>query len=294
MHHATRSISEGAMMSALVGVVLLINRQFAGLLEYALYWLLSLPIIIYTVKYGWKKAMMPCTAMMVLAFMIALPTTMFYLASALLCGVVYGHGVQKGHSNVWLLTRCAWLTLASYFITMVLFAQVFGYDPQDDIIIAQRLMEMLSISSLNLGQVAFMAALLISVITAFLQTFCVHLLAVVLLTRMRLKAPQLKPIHTWQLPKWFGWLSICIWLLFSLKNVLKLEGNSLVLCTAVYVLDLAVLSAQGMLDVLRLAVVLHKRWLGSLGVLAVLVSLLWTPMRIFIAWYGIFRILYLA
>ena len=34
MHHAARSISEGAMMSALVGVVLLINRQFAGLLEY--------------------------------------------------------------------------------------------------------------------------------------------------------------------------------------------------------------------------------------------------------------------
>ena len=52
MHDQTRRITEGAMMCTLVALMLLLNRQLAGILEYAAYWVLSFPILIYTVKYG--------------------------------------------------------------------------------------------------------------------------------------------------------------------------------------------------------------------------------------------------
>ncbi len=193
MSRSVKSITEGAMMCALVGVLLFINRQFAGILEYAMYWILSFPILIYTVKYGWKKAMIPAMAMLLLSFMISMPTTMFYLASALLCGMIYGHGVRKKWPNGWLLTITGILTLLSYLITMVIFAGVFGYDPQEDVLMAERLLELLSITRVDIVQIALLASLLLSVVTAILQTICVHLLAVMLLTRMQLSAPRINP-----------------------------------------------------------------------------------------------------
>ena len=229
------------MMCTLVALMLLLNRQLAGILEYAAYWVLSFPILIYTVKYGWKKALILAIAMLLLSFMIAAPTTLFYLASALLCGMIYGHGVKDGWHNLWLLISTGILTLLSYLITMVLFASVFGYDPQEDILIAQRLMGMLSIENVDIVQIALIASIILSVATALLQTICVHLFAVMLLSRMRLPYPKLKSIYECRLPKWIAWISICIWLLFSLKNVLKLEGTMLVLCISAYVVDLLVL-----------------------------------------------------
>ncbi len=280
------------MMCTLVALMLLLNRQLAGILEYAAYWVLSFPILIYTVKYGWKKALILAIAMLLLSFMIAAPTTLFYLASALLCGMIYGHGVKDGWHNLWLLISTGILTLLSYLITMVLFASVFGYDPQEDILIAQRLMGMLSIENVDIVQIALIASIILSVATALLQTICVHLFAVMLLSRMRLPYPKLKSIYECRLPKWIAWISICIWLLFSLKNVLKLEGTMLVLCISAYVVDLLVLCAQCGIDELRLSVATQKRWLGMISMLGILLMLGWGPTRILIVLFGVSGILH--
>lgn len=287
MHDQTRSITEGAMMCALVGLMLFLNRQLAGILEYAMYWILSFPILIYTVKYGWKKALIPAVAMLLLALMISVPTTLFYLASALLCGMIYGYGVKAGWPNLRLLIATGILTLLSYLITMVLFAGVFGYDPQEDILIAERLVEMLSVEGVNIAQIALIVPIMLSVTTAVLQTICVHLLAVMMLSRMHLPYPELKRIYECRMPKWIAWISICIWLLFSLKNVLKLEGTLLVICISAYVADLLVLCAQCVICALRLCTAMHQRRLAVISALAIILMLLWTPTRILIGCFGI-------
>ena len=66
MRNDTRKITEGAMMCALVGLVLFINRQLGGMIEYTIYWILSFPILIYTVRYGWKAALIPAVSMLLL------------------------------------------------------------------------------------------------------------------------------------------------------------------------------------------------------------------------------------
>ena len=45
MHNQTRKITEGAMMIAILGVFMLINRQTVGLLDSYFAWLLPLPVI---------------------------------------------------------------------------------------------------------------------------------------------------------------------------------------------------------------------------------------------------------
>ena len=54
MNRQVRKLTEGAMMCALFGLVLLINRQFAGVLELFFVYVLPLPLIVYTAKYDFK------------------------------------------------------------------------------------------------------------------------------------------------------------------------------------------------------------------------------------------------
>ena len=65
MKNDTRKITEGAMMVAIVGLMLFINRQLAGMIEYMMYWILTFPILIYTAKYGVKNAMVPSVCMLI-------------------------------------------------------------------------------------------------------------------------------------------------------------------------------------------------------------------------------------
>ena len=46
----TKKLTDGAMMVALIGVLLFINRQSAGFIDFAIYWIVPIPIIIYTMR----------------------------------------------------------------------------------------------------------------------------------------------------------------------------------------------------------------------------------------------------
>jgi uncharacterized protein YybS (DUF2232 family) len=59
MRKEVRKITEGAAMIALISVFLLIDRQFAGQLNVYFAWIIPLPIIIYTARYGFKAVGFP-------------------------------------------------------------------------------------------------------------------------------------------------------------------------------------------------------------------------------------------
>ena len=128
MNKQTRKITEGAMMCAIVGLVLFINRQLGNMLEYFMYWVLTFPILVYTAKYGVHNALVPSVSMLLLSFMISSPTTIFYLFSCIVVGLVYGGGVRKGWKNGTLLVFSGIFTFFSYLVTTVLLAAVFGYE----------------------------------------------------------------------------------------------------------------------------------------------------------------------
>lgn len=99
MQNDIRKISEGGLMCALIGVILLLNRQTAGVFEASFYWILSLPILVYAARYDLKWSIIVSIATLLLSMMISSPATIFYLFSSLVIGVVYGVGVRKKWPN---------------------------------------------------------------------------------------------------------------------------------------------------------------------------------------------------
>lgn len=212
MHrNEVRRISEGGMMVALVGVILFFNRQSAGILESVFYWVLSFPILIYTCRYGLKWGCIVSVAMMVISFILSAPTTMFYLFSSLVIGVVYGEGVRRRWPNRWLLGLTFLFTFCSYLITMFVFAEIFGYNIEVEMSeVASMLSGLMQMSGASLVVEMRHAVLIIvlfaNILNVVLQSLCIHLISFVLLRRLKIEMNPVKTVFDLRLSKGLGWV----------------------------------------------------------------------------------------
>ncbi|MDE6475354.1 MAG: YybS family protein [Erysipelotrichaceae bacterium] len=225
MQKRVRALSEGALMCALVGILLFFNRQFGGIIEYSFYWIMTFPILVYTVKYGVKHGLMVTFSSLLLSMFLSTPTMIFYLVSCSLLGLVYGGGIRKQWPNAFLLTITGIITLLSYIITMGLLAALFGYQMTEEITFFLQLFEQLSFP---IGNAQIFGVFLwgtILCLTAFLQTICVHVVSILLLKRLRLYEYRMKSLYDFRLPKVLGYACFIIWILFLFGNVVKLEGD---------------------------------------------------------------------
>ena len=57
MKKQVRTITEGSMMLAIIGLFLFLNLQFAGILQTYFIIFIPLPILIYTIRYGFKNGL---------------------------------------------------------------------------------------------------------------------------------------------------------------------------------------------------------------------------------------------
>ena len=224
MNNQTKKMTEGAMMVAIVGMLLFINRQLAGMLEMVMYWVLTFPILMYTARYGVKSACVPAISMVLLSFMIAAPTTIFYLFSCDVVGIVYGAGIRKKWKNGTLLLWTGIFTFVSYLITTVLFAAMFGYDPAEDVEMVKMLLDFMHIDiGIPLAKIVTYVVIGSAILMTVLQTMCIHMIANVVLKRMHIETRAMKSIFEIKVPKSVGYTIIMIWVLFLVRNVLKLN-----------------------------------------------------------------------
>lgn len=197
----TRKITEGAMMVGMMGLILFFNRQSAGVFESTFYWLLSLPILVYTARQGVRWGLITSVAMMLLSLMISTPQTIFYLFSSLVIGLLYGVGIRKKWSNRILLGTTMIFTFFSYLITTFVLASLFGYNIGEEL---QEIMIFLESLDMNLPIPAGRIAMMVSIITLaamiIMQSLCVHLLAILILKRLKVEINPTKSYFDLRLP----------------------------------------------------------------------------------------------
>ena len=272
MKNDTRKITEGAMMVAIVGLLLFINRQLAGLIEYVMYWILTFPILIYTAKYGVRNAMVPSVCMLLLSLILSVPTTIFYMFSCVVTGIVYGGGIRKEWKNGVLLLWTFLFTLFSYLITFVLFASIFGFDPEEDVEIARVLLSMFHMeSSLNIAKIVSVISVMSTLLMSLLQTMCIHMIANMMLSRLKIKVHAMKSIMQLKVPKIMALIIIIIWVLFYMQNVIKLNQELSSVMFACYLAALIFAMGYGALTWMCWAMIKRKKALVFLIVVAMFI-----------------------
>ncbi|MDD6466737.1 MAG: DUF2232 domain-containing protein [Erysipelotrichaceae bacterium] len=211
MNHNMKRLSEGAMMCGLIGLILVINRQLLNALDVYLFWIIPLPLIVYTIRYGIKNACVVTVSSTLLAFMLSLPQTVFYVLASCIVGMVYGYGVRNKKSNGWLIGNTILGSCIIMIITAILFAELFGYDLTSEVEFVFQTMEQMKVPVSNqirdMGRMLLYASMFISCV---LEGFLVHIIAFVILRKLKIEVPQFVPIFQYKAPRWFGYFSVLV------------------------------------------------------------------------------------
>lgn len=236
MTNKTRAISEGAMMIAIIGVVLLLNRQFTNFFEVLLYFI-SIPIIVYSVRYSFQMAIIVSVSTFLVGFIFSSLTTWVYIGFALGGGLLYAYGLEKKWKNGYLLTGQIGLNFLSTFITVIVFASLFGYSIEEEVAMMQSILPIHE----GLQQYLVMCVLLSYIGIALLQAIVIHVSSQMVLKRLGLPHRTLKAMHEIHMPKVCAYVCVASGVLYGIgmyatwsatlqQSILFLLSTSSMLC----------------------------------------------------------------
>ena len=210
------SITYGALISALLGAFLLVNRQLAGMFDAYMLWIIPIPVIIYCLKFDVRQGMIMGVAMTLLCLIVATPVTAFYVIFSIIAGLVYAWGLNKKKSSLQLILSVIMVSLFMMVITTVVASSFFGYSFSDDIEFTRQSMEaiieaMTGAMGESVMENPFLKLMLSrnfllyiimlsSVITCVLEGILVHLLVILILKRLKMPQPEIKPLSEIRAP----------------------------------------------------------------------------------------------
>ena len=237
MNREIRKITDGAMMAAIIGVLLLINRQTAGLIEASFIWALPLPMVFYGAKYGWRDSWVLFIAIMLLTVVIGTPQTLFYMASEMFIGIVYGCGIHARVSSRKLVIRTMVLAVLADILSMLVFASFFGYDLTSEaneyMAIVTQVFEKSGTSlpeNMDLGSMLKNMIVLSVILSGVLEGYVTHILSRLMLKRLRIYSEPMSPISEYYPPVWSGYIGLLGIVLFYYASYHSFDNELLMNC----------------------------------------------------------------
>ncbi len=179
----TRSIARAGMSAALYGVILLLNTMLGTGVENIFPYLFAAPILYIALTSTTAISLCAFVAMLALTFMLAGMTTWLIAGSMLLGGLILGLGFKR-KTPFWAVAATFVVQSAAAWLTMTVFAALFGYDASEERELMKLLGNLISWDGL---------VLLVACFSGLLETIALSCLAVL----MTLKIPGMyKKLYT--------------------------------------------------------------------------------------------------
>lgn len=165
-----RYITDAAMVTAIMGVLLLISNLTGGTIVSGLTFILPVPITIYGLKYDWKKAIIPAVATILIGILINMLVGLLYVLPSALVAVIYSFVLKWKTPKLSLKMGVMFLgSLLVNVLTTIIFSKaLFGYTIiEDTTALANEMVTMLSkIIAISDWMSKALTMLLVSVIPA--------------------------------------------------------------------------------------------------------------------------------
>jgi len=206
MKKQVRTVTEGAMMLAIIGVVLYLNRMTGQALMGFLVFVLPLPSIFYIAKYGPRQGLILSFVILLFPIIIGDFIALFYTGTAVAVGLVYGYGVYKDKDNGWLIITTTLVTAVSLYFEIYLLQNFVGEDFIGELKqILQQFLVMANEAGLkgipdNFMTLTLSLVPMMALIMSLGQAFVTHIMAIILLHRLKIKTRKMKPLTQWVIP----------------------------------------------------------------------------------------------
>lgn len=232
VNNDVRKLTDGAMMCAIVGVVLLINRQLGGLFQDMFLFLFPIPMVFFSAKYGTRDSIVVFIAMCILGFILGGIPTLFYVGSESLIGLIYGSGIHDGRDTRRIVLATMIIGALVNVLSTVVFASFFGYDLAAETKEMESMMNQVFAQTgavvpptVNLSQFIATTFVVTAVLTGVLQGFVTHVLSRLLLKRLRFNVEMPRPISEYYPPKWSGYVGLLGFVMYYYSVLRPFENN---------------------------------------------------------------------
>ena len=140
MNTKTQELTFGAMIVAVFGVLLLLNRQTGGMFEGFFMFIFPIPMVAFSAKYGWKDSLPVFVCTVLISFLFGTFTGMFYAVGMSFVGMVYGSCIKSCRDMNRTLILVMILSAAIELLCTVALATFAGFDLNADIMAMQETM----------------------------------------------------------------------------------------------------------------------------------------------------------
>lgn len=256
MNSNTQKLTFGAMLIAVFGVLLLLNRQTGGLFEELFVYIFPLPMTAYSAKYGLKSGIPVFIGMSLITIFCGSFTAVFYATTAALLGLAFGgclyHRADSTHTLILVMVLSAVFNVLS---TVVL-ASLFGYDLNREIAEMQRMMsETMQKAGVVMPENVFTRdylkrLMIISMVfMGLIQGFLIFEISLLVLKRLRFPVQRPKPLRDYRPPKWSGYLGLGAFFLYLFtfgrggeETAVVTAGQTLGVCGYIYLVCFGILA----------------------------------------------------
>lgn len=276
--NSSKRLVEGALFVAIYGVFMLASRFVGGILESTLFFILPFPLVLYTVRYGIKNALVPFISVAFVAFMINPINALFYVISANMLGVVYGELVKRQVKEVYLMVIAAATSLVLNLLSTYVFASLLGYNLQQDVTEMIAIVSSLAEQIPNLPSSEVIERMIYEILPASIMLFAlmegylIHFSSSFILFRLKeIKRPA-TPYILWQWPSLFALGYLVLVLGFLALPMAEVPWQQFdwvrITLTNIVIVGSFLMIVQGISSFGLFCVRTNRRWLFSIGILA--------------------------
>ena len=187
----TKKIVQSAMFIALIGALLIINREMAYIFDYIVNILVSVIIVTYITQYDFKSGLMMSFGILVITFLFGSIYSYLYMPLSIIAGLTYAYALKKtdnyGAAILW--------TILVYVLGETLLACVvlplLGYGDFNEFLTMTK--ELLSsfhliVDDLMITKITKMAFVTAAGITGVFEAILIHLLVIIIFKKFKIKA----------------------------------------------------------------------------------------------------------
>lgn len=298
MNKQSLRITTGAMVTAIFGAMLLLNRQTGGLFQEFFVFLYPIPMVAYAALYGLKNGAAVCVSMALLSCLLGDFTSIFYAASQAIIGLLFGGCLYHKVDMTKTLFAVMLLSALISVLNLVLYGFLSGVDWTQELLEMQTMMNSVfeqtgmvvpeTMMSLNTLKQIMIVSMIFS---GLLQGFVVYELSLMILRRLRFPVQKPKSVFSYTPPSWTGYLALLAFFAYNRSMVLPFENEMVQnLSLSIGMFGYIYLLCFGFLAVLRFLKT-HYPNVGKWSVVLTLVGLFVLPVLELFAgfWYIIRR-----
>ena len=191
----TKKLTTGAMLLAIIGALMLLDRQFSYLFDVYIVMMIPVVIIIYAAMYELKDGGILCVCLLILTFIIGSSSFnyLLYAPLGIIVGLGYSYFLKKNANKQRLmLTSVVLYTIGEILITFVLMP-LFGFDIIGQISsIKDTFVEITSgsgmdFSMINLDSLLPVAYVFSIILMGVMEGFLTHVVSLLLLRKFKIK-----------------------------------------------------------------------------------------------------------